>query len=211
MNELRERLQQEIFRATSAGTQAALSKEDMDAQKAQLESRQGLLKRLEQVKASGRVVVRLQPLPVFAGSQYDVILEEGDELTVPRDPGTVAVLGQVFNPTSLLYDRNRPELNYYLDKTGGPTANAEEGQIYVVRADGSVISKEISSWGLEWDEYQHRWTFARGFYTTSLYPGDTILVPEKIIYPSLMRDIKDITQIVFQIAVTAGVLIAAGI
>lgn len=207
LTELRERLQQEVFRATSAGTQASLSKEDIEAQKVQLEARQGLLKRLEQVKASGRVVVRLQPLPVFAGSEYDVILEEGDELTVPRDPGTVNVLGQVYNPTSLMFERNRPELNYYLDKTGGPTMNAEEDQIYVVRADGTVLSKDRSSWGLEWDEYQHRWAFASGFYSTHLYPGDTILVPEKIIYPSPMRDIKDITQILFQIAVTTGVVL----
>jgi polysaccharide export outer membrane protein len=207
LNELRERLQQEVFRATSEETQAALSKEDVEAQKVQLEARQGLLKRLAAVKASGRVVVRLQPLAVFAGSDYDVILEEGDELTVPRDPGTVSVLGQVYNPTSLMFDRKRPELEYYLDRTGGPTMNAEEGQIYVVRADGSVISKDKSSWGLEWDDYQHRWTFARGFYSTHLYPGDTILVPEKIIYPSPLKDLKDITQILFQIAVTTGVVL----
>ena len=207
LTELRDRLQQQIFRATNEEVQVALSKEDVEAQKVQLAARQGLLKRLEQVKASGRVVVRLQPLPVFAGSDYDVILEEGDELTVPRDPGTVSVLGQVYNPTSLMFDRKRPELNYYLDRTGGPTMNAEEDQIYVVRADGTVISKEQSSWGLEWDEYQHRWAFARGFYTTHLYPGDTILVPEKIIFPSPLKDLKDITQILFQIAVTTGVVL----
>lgn len=208
LSELRERLQQEIFRASSGETQSALSKEDVEAQKVQFEARQGLLRRLEQVRASGRVVIRLQPLPVFAGSEYDVMLEEGDELTVPRDPGTVSVLGQVFNPTSLMYDPKRPELHYYLDKTGGPTNNAEEDQIYLVRADGSVLSKEKSGWGLEWDEYQHRWTFGRGFYSTRLYPGDAILVPEKIIYPTPIKDIKDITQILFQIAVATGVMIA---
>jgi polysaccharide export outer membrane protein len=207
LGELRERLEQEIYRATSHETQTALSREDVEAQKVQLEARQGLLKRLEAVKASGRVVVRLQPLPVFAGSEYDVVLEDGDELAVPREPGTVTVLGQVFNPTSLMFEKERPELQYYLDKTGGPTANAEEGQIYLVRADGSVVSEEGSNWGLKWDEYQHRWTFNTGFYSTRLSPGDTILVPEKIIYPSPLKDIKDITQILFQIAVTTGVVL----
>jgi protein involved in polysaccharide export with SLBB domain len=205
--ELRDRLQQEIFRAASEELQAALSKEDVEAQKVQLTARQGLLRRIEQVKATGRVVIRLQPLPVLAGSEHDVILEDGDTLTVPHDPGTVSVLGQVYNPTSLTFDRKRPELNYYLDRTGGPTMNAEEDRIYVVRADGSVISQEQSSWGLEWDEYQHRWTFSSGFYSTHLYPGDTILVPEKIIYPSPLKDLKDITQILFQIAVTTGVVL----
>ncbi len=41
-----------------------------------------------------------------------------------------------------------------------------------------------------------------------LNPGDTILVPEKIIKPSYMKDAKDITQILYQIAVAAGVTIA---
>ena len=38
-------------------------------------------------------------------------------------------------------------------------------------------------------------------------PGDTILVPEKIIFPSPLKDIKEITQILFQIAVTTGVVL----
>ncbi len=45
----------------------------------------------------------------------------------------------------------------------------------------------------------------RKFKNTKLYPGDTVLVPEKVIRPKYMRDVKDITEILYQIAVTAGI------
>ena len=204
LDELRERLQQEILRASSKEVQAALSKEDVEIQKHFLTAQEGLLKRLEQVRASGRVVIRLQPLPVFSGSEHDLALEDGDTLTVPSTPNIVTVIGQVYNPTAIVHDEKHPELKHYLAKTGGPTANAEESQIYVIRADGTVVSKGGSF--VNWSNESNRWEVGGSFYSTRLYPGDTVLVPEKIIVPSLMRDVKDISQILFQIAVTAGVV-----
>jgi len=204
LNELRERLQEEVFRASSKEVQAALSKEDVEIQKHFLAAQEGLLKRLERVQASGRVVIRLQPLPVLSGSEDDLVLEDGDTLTVPSTPNIVSVVGQVYNPTAIVYDEKHPELKYYLTKTGGPTANAEENEMYVVRADGTVVSKGQPF--LNWNDDSGRWEVGGSFYSTRLYPGDTVLVPERIMVPSLMRDIKDISQILFQIAVTAGVV-----
>jgi len=40
-------------------------------------------------------------------------------------------------------------------------------------------------------------------------PGDSILVPEKLVQTRFMKDVKDITRILYRIAVTAGVLIVA--
>ncbi|MBW2620709.1 MAG: hypothetical protein JRC56_05180, partial [Deltaproteobacteria bacterium] len=54
---------------------------------------------------------------------------------------------------------------------------------------------------------EKRWGFWGKFEDAELYPGDTILVPEKIIRPAYLRDFKDITQILYQIAVTAGITI----
>jgi hypothetical protein len=47
------------------------------------------------------------------------------------------------------------------------------------------------------------------FLNTRVGPGDAIVVPEKLVFARLMKDVKDITQILFQIAVTTGVVIAA--
>jgi len=49
----------------------------------------------------------------------------------------------------------------------------------------------------------------RGLMGARVEPGDSILVPEKLLQVRFMKDVKDITQILYQIAVTAGVLILA--
>jgi protein involved in polysaccharide export with SLBB domain len=136
-------------------------------------------------------------MPVFKGSSSDMVLEDGDELQVPQKPDTVNVLGEVYNPTSLIFEEDNPTVGYYLSRVGGPTENAEKGQMYVIRADGTVVSKKGSG------------SWLSGFESAKLYPGDTILVPQKVIYPNWMREIKDITQILYQISLGAAVVIAA--
>jgi polysaccharide export outer membrane protein len=197
LDDMMEKLRVEIARASSKEVQAALSKEDLAQQQQFITAQQGLLTRLGRIKASGRVVIALTPLPVFKQSGNDMILEDGDELHVPQKPDTVNVLGEVYNPTSLVFEEDNPTVGYYLAKTGGPTENAEKGQIYVIRADGTVVSKKGSG------------SWLSGFDRTKLYPGDTILVPQKIIYPNYMATAKDLTQILYQIAVGAAVTIAA--
>jgi len=201
LKEMVEKLKVAVARAGTKEAQAALSPEDLAAQKQMITAQEGLVKRLEAVEATGRVVIALAPLPVFKGSDSDLILVDGDELMIPRKPDTVNVLGEVYNPTSLVFEEQNPTVDYYLAKTGGPTENAEKDQVYVIRADGTVVSKKGTS--------RYASLLGSGFEKMKLYPGDTVLVPQKIIYPSLMRDIKDITTIVYQVAVAAGVVIAA--
>jgi hypothetical protein len=121
----------------------------------------------------------------------------------------VNVLGEVYNPTALLHEKGKA-VGYYISLVGGPTENAEKSEIYVVKANGSVISKSQSGgyYGLAtWDIQTYRWTLG-GFDSAVLDPGDTIIVPKKV-ESFAWAQIKDITQILYQIAVTAGVLIAA--
>jgi protein involved in polysaccharide export with SLBB domain len=139
-----------------------------------------------------------------------MVLEDGDNLYVPKNPGTVNVLGAVYNPNALIFEGQRQELSYYLKKTGGPTDNAEADKMYVVRADGTVVAKSETGWfNAGWSDEEKRWEFGGSFEDTRLYPGDTVLVPQKVIKPSYMKDVKDITTILYQIAVGAGVVIAA--
>jgi hypothetical protein len=70
--------------------------------------------------------------------------------------------------------------------------------MYIVRVDGTVVSKKSIRW----------FSFKKRFKNIMLYPGDTLLVPHKVARPSYMRDVKDLTQILYQIAVTTGVVIA---
>ena len=73
--------------------------------------------------------------------------------------------------------------------------------MYVIRADGTVVSKHEKK----------AFLFFGGFMATTLDPGDTIVVPQQLEKIAWMREIKDIATILGQIALTAGVIIAAGL
>jgi protein involved in polysaccharide export with SLBB domain len=199
LDELRDTLERTVLRAASAEVQTALSPEDVSAQRQFLDAQRQLLQKLQTVRASGRVVIRALPLDELRGTQWDVVLEDGDALTVPKTPQTVAVVGEVYNPTSLLWEPDNRRVEHYLQKTGGPTPDAEARRIYVVRADGTVVSPGSANSGNWWSP---------GIRSLELLPGDTVLVPEKVIRVPFMKELKDITQVLFQIAVTAGVAVA---
>jgi protein involved in polysaccharide export with SLBB domain len=198
-------MEQELAASSAAAASGALSQEDVAAGKAAMAARRMLLDKLKAADVTGRVIVRLADLDKLKGSKYDIILEDGDELHVPKEPGVVNVMGSVYNPTSLVYLKG-DTVKHYLAMVGGPTVNADEDQMFIIRADGMVISKtQGSSRGIRWDGEEHRW-FSGGFNSTVLYPGDTVLVPRKLITVSGMKMTKDITEIIYRIAISVGAL-----
>lgn len=210
LNELIRQMEIEGAHYASAEAQAALSKEDVAAQSEFLAAQKALVAKLREARATGRVVISLLPASVLRDATLDMVLEDGDTLHVPKSPGTVNVLGAVYNPNALIFEEARPEVSYYLKKTGGPTENAEADKMYIVRADGTVVAKAETGWfNAGWSEEEKRWQFGSSFEDTRLYPGDTLLVPQKVVKPSFMKELKDITTILYQIAVGAGVVIAA--
>ena len=119
----------------------------------------------------------------------------------------VHVLGEVFNPTSLLYEKTAT-VGYYLRRVGGLTKEADKKQLSVIRADGSVISVAQKRTGIiSWDSDNHRWLFG-GFMGIRLNPGDAIVVPRKMDRFFWLKTTRDITQVLFQIAVAAGIVLA---
>ena len=194
--------EQEISRTASEIALGALSPEELQSAKALLESRRTLTQKLQETSATGRMVVHLAPLSVFKGSDSDIEVMNGDTVTIPENPKAVSVLGQVYNPVSLAY-RSGETVSYYLSKVGGPTENANSDEMFVVRADGTVLSKPQSGLGIHWDGSNHRWV-AGGFEGTELYPGDTVLVPEKVARFDVLREVKDITTILYQMALGAA-------
>jgi polysaccharide biosynthesis/export protein len=174
--------------------QTALDKEDVaSAQMAQ----QGMLQfiqKLKTIEPEGRVAIRMADPLSFRGSAYDFRLEDGDTLVVPKQPNFVAVVGSVYTPTAFLH---KPELTVgdYLKLSGGPTKTADQKYIYVLKANGEVVSKAQ--------------TGALGrFESTKLMPGDTVVVPENLERVPYLRSVRDISDIVFKIATTAGIAIA---
>jgi polysaccharide biosynthesis/export protein len=181
---------------------AAFDKEDVEASRELVVARRALIAQLKKTKAKGRVIIRLAQNEKFEGTPGDVLLEDGDRLDVPRKLNVVNVVGRVYNPTGIVYDPAHDSLGYYLRLVGGPTENADRDHIFLLKADGSVVTKENVDRGY--------FAFGdRGLMNARVEPGDSILVPEKLVQVRFMKDVKDITQILYQIAVTAGVLIVA--
>ncbi len=124
---------------------------------------ESLLTQLKTAKAMGRLVINLPGLLRGAtGGPDDVILRNGDELLVPKQRQDVMVLGEVQDPTSHLY-HVRETRDDYVAHSGGPTRQADVSHIYVVRADGSVVTGN------------HGWF--HGSDTVTIRPGDAIVVP----------------------------------
>jgi len=194
--------EQQIARAASDIALGALSTEELQSAQTLLTSRKALLEKLRQMPANGRMVVHLLPLDRFKNSTYDIPLMDGDVITIPDNPKSVSVLGQVYNPTTMVYQEGKT-VSYYLNKVGGSTENANAGEMFVVRADGTVFSKQQSGSGIKWDDESRRW-FSGGFSSTELYPGDTLLVPEKVKKVDIMREVKDLTTILYQMALGAA-------
>jgi polysaccharide export outer membrane protein len=126
------------------------------------------LQQLEATAPIGRLVIHIPPdLKKLAGSANDTPLRDGDELIIPKKTNYVTVSGQVFNPTAVSYQPGR-SAKWYLNQSGGLTQIADKDAVFVVRADGSVLSAKNNS-GLWLGDSMN----------AVLKPGDSIVVPEK--------------------------------
>ena len=180
----------------------ALDKEDVEANKQLLEARRSLISQLKKTRAKGRVVIRLTSADRLKGSNSDILLEDGDRLEVPKKTNVVNVVGRVYNPTGVVYDPARDTVDHYLKLVGGPTESADRDHIFLLKSNGSVVTRENAEGGFFS-------TGRQGLLSTRVDPGDSIVVPEKLLETRLMKDVKDITQILYQIAVATGVLVLA--
>jgi protein involved in polysaccharide export with SLBB domain len=208
MDDLILQIEESMLSSAQEQISASLDASAATIERAALETKKTLLQKLRAIEITGRVVVQLAALEEFKGSKYDMELENGDKLIVPQMPGVVHVVGEVFNPTSLVYDQ-RGTVSYYLNRVGGMTKEADKKQVSVIKADGTVISMAQGNRGklLFWDSQHNSW-FSGGFMSHRMEPGDTIVVPRKIDKYLQLRTVKDVTQIIFQIAVAAGVAFA---
>lgn len=187
MNEAAERLEKDFERAAMTRKQAAVTKEQSDTTGADLMAQRMFIDKLKQAKAQGRVVLEIPRDTVAVRDIPDLELEDGDRFYLPPRPSTVSVLGAVFNENSFVYRREK-RLGDYLAQAGGATRDADSGSIYLLRADGSVMSKRQDSWLLGSLEGER------------IMPGDAIIVPETLERFNFTREAKAWTEIFYQFA-----------
>jgi len=202
-----DRMERDMLSAAAAKTATALTGEESQIFEAQTRQLQELIERLRTVEAIGRLVIKLPPLNVLRHTPANVELEDGDEIFIPSRLSTINVMGSVYNPSTYIYDP-KVDIDSYIDMAGGTAPTADAGKAYVVKVDGSALSyKKIKGGLFRWNTKTYRWEVSSPS-KTKLDPGDTIIVPEKLERLALLRGIKDISLLLFQMAVTTGVVLA---
>ena len=192
LEEALNRLERDIQRFNTLRAQNVTSPEDAASLKQQAENQQALLSRLRQIRPAGRIVLEL-PERARAGDLPDLALEDGDRFIVPPPPSMVSVFGSVYSESSFIHKPDK-RMGDYLTQAGGPTKNADEDSIYVLRADGSVKSKRQTGF------------FAASLERSLLMPGDSIVVPEELDRTTITRALKDISQIFYQFGLGAAAI-----
>jgi protein involved in polysaccharide export with SLBB domain len=159
-----------------------------------LAQQRSLIAQLRQLRATGRVVLEFQPNSMGTGGITKIALENGDVFRIPSRPSTVNVIGAVYGQNVFLYDANR-RLEDYISLAGKPNRNADKSHAFIIRADGSIYSR---------DRAQGIWT--NHFDNAHINPGDSIVVPEKQIKPTVLRQVLDYSQIISSFGLAAGAI-----
>lgn len=170
------------------GTTRASNSEEVAASNARVAATTRLVERLRAIRPTGRIVLQMTP---ESTELPDLALEDGDRLFIPPRPTTVGVFGSVFNGGSYLYGNTR-SIGDYLRLAGGPTKGADEGSVFVVRANGQVVSSR-----------QRGGFFNRTSVIQDLpaEPGDTVFVPEEMDKTTFIQSAKDWTQILYNFGI----------
>ena len=160
-----------------------------------LESQRSLVASVKRLRATGRVVLRIPFDAAEVSILPDLPLEDGDSFTVPARPQVVSVVGAVYNQNSFLFAPNRL-LSDYLSEAGGVNRDGDHRHAFVIRADGSVVSRSGSADTI-WDVHFNR---------TAMHPGDTLVVPDNINKRTLLRGLTDWSQVFGQFALGAAAI-----
>lgn len=197
------RLERDLITQGAASAAISSSGEELRAREAEIRRVQELVEKLKSLKAQGRMVLEISSPESMKNTLSDIELENGDSLTVPRNPRTVHALGSVFNQATFVYDKSK-EVADYITMAGGYTESADKDRIYIMKVNGSAVRPDSGRFFLFSDSAVSSTTGK-----PLLESGDTIVVPEKVGRIAWMRDAKDIFQIMFQAAMAAGVVLAA--
>lgn len=123
-------------------------------------------------------------------SSLNTILLEGDSIIIPKNPNVINVFGEVLNPTSFEYSKGI-SVRRAIERAGGFKDFAKRSNVYVIKANGII-------------EPVKRNIFIKN---TKLEPGDTIVVPRKIITNNQGLEILiPITQVLSDLAFSAAAL-----
>lgn len=199
LDQLVRRLEAQVDTRLSAAAASVSSSDATAAQirmQAEAQAQKQALARLRNFKPTGRVMLDLGDRANATPDKLPALrLENQDRLVVPPRPDFVYVLGSVNTETSFIW-REGENVQHYLNESG-LTSGADVDEMFVLRADGRVLSNNGSGW-------------FSSVSRAEVLPGDVIVLPEKTDHESawsvFTRNAKDITQIFYQLGLGAAAI-----
>jgi protein involved in polysaccharide export with SLBB domain len=191
IDEYVQNLSMEIQRSNMAVAASAAGSQNLAGTAAGQANEQNLLASLRQIRATGRIVLDFSPDSSGTSNLPDIAMQDGDKFIVPSVPATVDIVGAVYDQNSFLF-RPNGKVGEYLHMAGGPSRDADPKHEFLIHADGKVVSY-FSSKGL-WSD---------NFNSLRVYPGDSIIVPEKTFKPGALYELIQYTQLFSQFALGA--------
>ncbi|MBV8571763.1 MAG: SLBB domain-containing protein [Acidobacteriaceae bacterium] len=193
-NDFLDQLESQVSEAASNLSARVTSPQQAATAQTSLASQHEMIDRLRKVSMNGRIVLNMAPNDRGINAFPDLPLENGDRLYIPSRPATVNVIGTVYEQASFLYEEDY-RTGDYLKKAGGPTRSADRNHMFIVRADGSVISRKTNPA-----------LFANNFDALPMYPGDTLVVPTYINKTTFVRSLLDWSQILSNFGLGAAAI-----
>ena len=156
---------------------------------AQLIAARATLDKLREAEPDGRLVLEIEPSAQSLPT--GMILENGDRLVIPPRPTSVGVFGGVYRPASFQIDEANPrKIRDYVERAGGTIRAADRGDIFVVRANGSVLTR------------------SEGALNARALPGDVVFVPIRTQTRDVIAKIAQVSSILFQFGLAAATVAA---
>lgn len=148
-----------------------------------------LVLNMKKFQTTGRVVINMTE-ENFPETENNMILEDGDSLTIPQKMTTVMVMGRIFNPSAYLWNKGL-SVGDYLEKSGGYLEDADKERVYVVMANGEVKSAAQKEGRSKLLAFKPN-------------PGDIVFVPQEALGRSTMAQIMDALQILRMVVGTSA-------
>lgn len=138
---------------------------------------------MELSEFTGRIVLKIdRDLEKLKDSKYNIELQPDDAVLIPQIPSHVIVAGEVKNPATFSYVPDKG-VKFYVELSGGYTKYANKSEVFIIRANGQADTN-----------------------LSKVNPGDTIVVPPRVVIPyETWYIIRDVLSVSFQ-GLTAGAL-----
>ena len=152
----------------------------------------GLITRLRNTRPVGRLILDVDPLTLKSDPHKNILLENGDNLYIPKRPSSVSVVGEVYSPSTHAFDSNISVENY-INKAGGLRDTADRDNMYIILPNGetSPANRRI---------FTNR--------SPNILPGSTIVIPRDPRPFDWLMMTKTITPIFANLATSAAAIAA---